>query len=240
MPKPASATSPQQGAVAVATREPVGFTPYAPTGYPPHRLPYPPLTGTPLRRRSGRLPKLLITLGVLLAVLFVSAVVIDVQDRNVSQNALDHTTIQFPDEVAGLNKITGPEADRLTALAAVGSLGYQTVGYKLADGTPRGVVVIGKMRVGVKVDAALAAEEKGFHDALAAATTVEFTDADAGPLGGRMQCGSAVISGVGEGVCMFVDRAVVGSVVMFDRHDGDASQDQTLVLQMRAAIETRT
>lgn len=241
MPAPRSAAPVQQGSVAVATRQADAFTPYVAPSYSRPGLPYAPLVNPSARRGDSGLVKLLVALGVLLAVGSVAAVMLGAHDRNANKNALSHTSIQFPAEVAGLNKITGPVADQLASVVPVGS-GYQSVGYSLADGTPRAVVVIGKIAVGDNIDAGLAGEERGLHDTQAAKgiALTRFTDVDAGPLGGRMQCGSQVLSGVGETVCMFVDRAVVGSVLMVDRHDDDASQDLTLAHQLRAAVETRS
>ena len=246
MPAPRQAPVMQQAAVAVATPPATGFPPHAGSEYS-RRLPYPPVMGTPARRRRSP-PTLRITVAVLLAVISVTVAVFKVQDDNATRNAVNHTSIQFPANVAGLNKITGAEADKLTSIAteesgncSCGAI-YQTAGYTLADGSPRAIVVIAKLPVGSNLNAALAAEEKGFDNSAggAAGTVTVFSDVDAGSLGGRMQCGNRMISTVPATVCMFADRGAAGSAVLYDRDDGAAAQDLALVQQLRAAIEIRT
>jgi hypothetical protein len=235
-----------QTAVAVAPVPPAGFSPYGTYDYSPARLPYPPVMGTSPSQRRGRLPRMFVTLGVVFAVLLVGAAAIGIQDRNHTRNALNNTTIEFPATAAGLSKITGAQADRLSAIAAgqtdcTCGITYQIVGYSQADGSPKAVVVAGKVPVGSDLDAAIAGEERGFNDSAAAKseTSTVFTDVDAGSLGGKMQC-NRVFSTIPTTVCMFVDRAVVGSVAIYDLQGSDASNDLALVHQMRAAVEIRT
>ena len=245
MPAPRQAPVMQQAAVAVATPPATGFAPYAVSEYS-RRLPYPPLTGTPVRSRRS-LPTLRITVAVLLAAILVTVAVFKVQDDNATRNAVNHTSIQFPADVAGLNKITGAEAVKLTSIAteesgncSCGAL-YQTAGYTLADGSPRAIVVIAKLPVGSDLNAALAAEERGFdNSAGGGGSATVFSDVEAGSLGGRMQRGNRMIATVPATVCMFADRGAAGSVLLYDHDDGAAAQDLALVQQLRAAIEIRT
>lgn len=240
-PRPRAAAGPAQDVVAVATLEPVGYAPSPATGYSTQRLAYPPVMGSPLRRR--RLPKLLITLGVLIAVICVAAVVLEVQDRTATQNAVEHTTIQLPERAAGLQKITGSLASQLQSLDAseadLAFVTHLTGGYQLPNGKPRAIVVVGKLAVESReFSRGLTSAETGAHRAETnmGIPLTTFSKVDAGPLGGDMVCGTIQYPSVSGTECIFVDRATIGSVTMLDT---DGSDDHSLALLLRSAVETR-
>lgn len=242
---PAPRTSPplQQTAVAVAPPPPAGFSPYGLPDYS-RQLPYPPVMGTPMRRRRSGPRKLFIGLAVGVLALVVAGGVLEEQDRNATANAVQHTSIQLPDQAAGLTKITGKLADQLSALDAsqpgLAYVTHLTGGYQLANGKPRVVVVVGKFAVeSHDMNAAIASEEAGAHkeETSMGIPLTTFQQVDAGPLGGKMVCGEIEYPQVNGTECMFVDRATAGSLTMLDV---DGSDDHALALQLRGAIETRT
>jgi hypothetical protein len=221
-------------------------SPAAPVwAYPLPGNPYAQLA-PPAAKRSSRTSKLLIALGVVVALGVVAAVVGRVSDSAKTQDAFENTSIRFPSTVADLNKITGSVGDQLTTLAsnedAACACGahYAVAGYAEPGGLPKAIVVMGKFHVGDHVDLALQKEEDGFgatasHRGLSPAA---FSDVDAGTLGGKMQCATTAIGVVPVTACVFADRAVVGSVLVYDR-DGAGSQDLTLVHELRSAVEVR-
>lgn len=246
MPAPRS-VAPQQTSVAVATREAPTYSGYALSPYAQAGVPYAPLADRATKRRRSRTVKVVSVLGVILAILFVVGVVANVQDKAATENAVAHTSIQLPDEAAGLQKLTGALADQLNALDAsqpgLQFVSHMTGGYALADGKPRAVVIIGKLAVESRDFAAgVAAEEKGAHNAeksLGIPSTT-FTKVAAGPLGGEMACGLIQYPTVNGTQCLFVDRAVSGSITMLDIEGLDGSTDHAIALQLRGAVETRT
>ncbi len=246
MPRPVPV--PQGTAVALAPPPGVAspprgpFTPVQPQwAYSRPGIPYAP--APPLPKRVNRTPKLVTVLAVIVAIGIGAAVVSRVNDNANTQNALAHTTIQLPDQIAGLQKITGPRADQLAQAASNPDLDiaeHLVGGYSLADGRPRMVVVVGKIGLtSTNLGNGMTAAERGFHDAQASqgGTLTTFHKVAAGPLGGEMECGTAVFDTVPGTACLFVDRAAAGMVGMYDI---DGTDDQALVLQARSAIETRT
>lgn len=245
MPRPVSA--PQGPAVALAPppgvaqpRSPV--TPVAPQwAYSRPGIPYAPTPPLPKPRR--RTSKWVTALAVIIVVGVVASVISKVNDNANTQSALAHTTIQLPDQIDGLQKITGPLADQLANAASNPDLDiaeHLVGGYSLADGRPRMVVIVGKIGLtSTNIGKGMTAAERGFHSAQASqgGTLTTFHKVAAGPLGGEMECGTAVFASVPGTACLFVDRAVAGMVGMYDI---DGTDDQALALQARSAIETRT
>jgi hypothetical protein len=239
---PRSAPAPQQTATAVAA-PPVAPAP-APAvspqwAYSRPGIPYTP--PPPLPKRGSRTPKLVGVIGAFVAVCVVAAVVSKVNDNEKTQKALQDTSIQLPEDVAGLHHVTNTAAvTQIETMANALPWTSHLVGeYALADGTPRAIVLIGKVGVTSSgIDSGLPKAESGFNSSLTrqGLPTASFHSVDAGPLGGRMDCGTVTASrSVTQ--CFFVDRATLGGVTMYDV---DGSDDHTLALALRSAIETRS
>ncbi|HEX4015479.1 MAG TPA: DUF2510 domain-containing protein [Frankiaceae bacterium] len=233
---------PQQTAVALAPPPAPAYSEYV---LPPYaREPYSTRLTPPITHRRSRGSKVITAVAVIIALGIGGGFVARAQDNTASKNAANNTTIQMPDAAAGLQKITGALADQLQALDAQKTglqyVTHLTGGYQIPSGKPRAVVVIGKFAVPSRdFGTGIAAEERGAHNDETAngIPLTTFSKVDAGPLGGQMVCGTVQYPDLTGTECMFIDRATAGSITMLDV---DGSDDHTLALQLRSAIETRT
>jgi hypothetical protein len=147
-------------------------------------------------------------------------------------------TLRAPQTVAGLSLLPGAAADALAKAAAATTVsGYTApVSAVYGRGTTPAATVIAWTATNRGTPAEISTAFAGYQGATGQAITA-IAPVPPGTPGGRMSCGSTVVTAMPATVCFWSDDATFGAITVL--RPAGAAQGAALATAIRSAVETR-
>jgi hypothetical protein len=190
----------------------------------------------PQSRGHGLLMWIVGAIATFIVICILAAIAIPVFLSKKSDAVYNRTSIAMPQVIAGFTKSAGKSASATKAVQDYIPTNAPTLAgvYEDTAGVPAIYSVVLRYRTNSKdFSSTMRGLERGFGES--GVSVGVFTDADTGPLGGKMQCAPMTVrTGTGT-ACWFVDGASIGLVEIV----GSRAADHDLTLQVRSAVERR-